>query len=63
MLVEEIKEDLNKWRNVQYLRVKSLYTVKMSILPRSVYRYLKSPARGLLYMHGILLKLTEKQKS
>ena len=63
MLVEEIKEDLNKWRNVQYLWVKSLYTVKMSILPRSVYRYLKSPARGLLYMHGILLKLTEKQKS
>ena len=61
--MEEIKEDLNKWRNAIYLWVRRLYTLKMSILPRSVYRYIKSPARHLLSIHSIMLNLKKSKEA
>lgn len=39
MLIKEIKEDLNRWRNIIYSWVRRLNLVKMSILSRLIYRF------------------------
>ena len=37
-LVKEIKEDTNKWRNIQCSWIRRINMVKMSILPKAIYR-------------------------
>ena len=44
MLMKEIK-DLNKWRNVPCSWIRRLNVVKMSILPRLIYRFTAIPIR------------------
>ena len=36
--MKEIKEDTNRWRNIQYSWIGSLNIVKMAILAKAVYR-------------------------
>ena len=38
-LVKEIKEDTNRWRNIPCSWIGRLNTVKMSILPKAIYRF------------------------
>ena len=38
-LTKEIKEDLNEWRDVLFSWVRRLNVVKMSILPKLVYKF------------------------
>ena len=38
-LVKEIKEDTNRWRNVPWSWIRRIHIVKMSILPKSIYRF------------------------
>ena len=38
-LVKEIKEDTNRWRNIPYLWIGRISIVKMSILPKAIYRF------------------------
>ena len=38
-LVKEIKEDINRWRNIPWSWIERINIVKMSILPKAIYRF------------------------
>ena len=38
-MVKEIKEDTNRWRNVPCSWIRRINIVKMSILPKAIYRF------------------------
>ena len=38
-LVKEIKEDTNRWRNIPRSWIRRINIVKMSILPKAIYRF------------------------
>ena len=38
-LLKEIKEAINKWKHIKCSRNGSLSTVKMSIIPKAIYRF------------------------
>ena len=38
-LMKEIKDDTNRWRNIQCSWIRRINIVKMSILPKAIYRY------------------------
>ena len=38
-LVKEIKEDTNRWRNIPCSWIGRINIVKMSILPKAIYRF------------------------
>ena len=38
-LKKEIKEDTNKWKHVPYSWIGRINTIKMSILPKAIYRF------------------------
>ena len=44
-LVKEIKEDTNRWRNIPCSWIGRINIVKMSILPKTVYRFHASPIK------------------
>ena len=37
-LMREIKDDTNRWRNIPCSWIRKINTVKMSILPKAIYR-------------------------
>ena len=37
--MKEIKEDTNRWRNIPCSWIRRINTVKMSILPKAIYRF------------------------
>ena len=38
-LMKEIKDDTNSWRNIPSLWIRGIKIVKMSILPKKVYKF------------------------
>ena len=37
--MKEIKEDTNRWRNIPWSWIRRINTVKISILPKAMYRF------------------------
>ena len=37
--MKEIQDDTNRWRNIPYSWIRRINTVKMSILPKAIYRF------------------------
>ena len=45
MLTKEIEEDANKWKDTLFSWPGRIGIVKMSILPKTIYRFIASPTK------------------
>ena len=44
-LKKEIKEDTNKWKHIPYSRIRRIIIIKISTLPKAIYRFNATPIK------------------
>ena len=44
-LLKDIKDDTNRWRNIPYSWIRRINIVKISIIPRAIYRFNAIPIK------------------
>ena len=43
--MKEIKDDTNRWKNILFSWIRRINTVKMSIVPKTIYRFKAIPIK------------------
>ena len=67
MLMKIIKDDVNGWKDIPYFWIETIYSVKMNILYKAIYRFQCNPYQStkipMVFFKELEQKKSETQKT